>query len=54
MFLHAGIFNERGQYALQNGFHLISNMYVLYAVGVSMERLFGHARFLIIYLLGGI
>lgn len=54
MFLHAGIFNERGTYALQYSFHIISNMYVLYAVGVSMERLFGHARFLIVYLLGGV
>lgn len=54
MFLHAGIFNEVGKYALQNSFHIISNMYVLYAVGVSMERLFGHTRFLIVYLLGGL
>lgn len=54
MFLHAGIFNERGGYALQYSIHIISNMYVLYAVGMSMERLFGHTRFLIIYLLGGL
>ena len=54
MFLHAGIFNERGGYALQYSIHIVSNMYVLYAVGVSMERLFGHARFLIVYLLGGL
>ncbi len=54
MFLHAGIFNAAGKYALQNSLHIISNMYVLYAVGVSMERLFGHNRFLIVYLLGGL
>lgn len=54
MFLHAGIFNEFGGYSLGYSIHLISNMYVLYAVGVSMERLFGHSRFLIVYLLGGL
>jgi rhomboid protease GluP len=54
MFLHASIFNPFGGYALQNSLHLIFNMYILYAVGISLERLFGHARFLIIYLLGGL
>lgn len=54
MFLHASIYNEFGGYALQNSIHIISNMYVLYAVGLSLERLIGHARFLIIYLLGGL
>ena len=51
MFLHAGIFNEVGKYALQYSFHIFSNMYVLYAVGVSMERLFGNA--LLDYLFAG-
>jgi rhomboid protease GluP len=54
MFLHASIFNLFGGYAFQNSLHLIFNMYILYAVGISLERLFGHARFLIIYLLGGL
>ena len=54
MFLHASIFNPFGGYALQNSLHLIFNMYILYAVGTSLERLFGHTRFLIIYLLGGL
>jgi rhomboid protease GluP len=54
MFLHAGIFDPLGDYQLGLSIHLISNMYVLYAVGASMERLFGHARFLVIYLLGGL
>lgn len=54
MFLHAGIYYGIGnQVALGMSFHLISNMYILYAVGTSLERLFGHARFLIVYLLGG-
>lgn len=54
MFLHAGVFDENGRYVLGLSIHLFSNMYVLYAVGASMERLFGHWRFLIIYLLGGL
>ncbi|MBZ0283265.1 MAG: rhomboid family intramembrane serine protease [Anaerolineae bacterium] len=54
MFLHASIFNARGTYAFPNALHLIFNMYILYGVGMSLERLFGHARFLIIYLLGGL
>lgn len=54
MFLHASIFNVRGGYAFSNALHLIFNMYILYGVGMSLERLFGHARFLIIYLLGGL
>lgn len=54
MFLHAGIYDSSGQYVLGLSVHLISNMYILYAVGASMERLFGHTRFLIIYLLGGL
>ncbi len=54
MFLHAGIFDPLGNYELGFSSHLIFNMYALYAVGSSMERLFGHARFLIIYLMGGL
>ncbi|MBL8116467.1 MAG: rhomboid family intramembrane serine protease [Anaerolineae bacterium] len=53
MFLHAGVL-IRGQYALENSIHIFFNMYILYAVGLSLEPLFGHARFLIIYLLGGL
>ncbi len=54
MFLHAGIFDARGNYALAGAMHIFFNMYILYAVGRSLEQLFGHARFLIIYLLGGL
>lgn len=54
MFLHAGIYDPLGNYELALSSHVIFNMYALYAVGASMERLFGHARFLIIYLLGGL
>lgn len=54
MFLHAGIYSSSGGFALQNGLHILSNMYILYAVGLSLEPIFGHARFLIIYLLGGL
>ncbi|HEX2620572.1 MAG TPA: rhomboid family intramembrane serine protease [Phototrophicaceae bacterium] len=34
--------------------HVFFNMYALYAIGSSVEGLFGHARFIIIYLLGGL
>jgi membrane associated rhomboid family serine protease len=54
MFLHASVFGPGGEYALAQSAHLIFNMYVLYAVGTTLERLIGHARFLIIYLLGGL
>jgi rhomboid protease GluP len=55
MFLHAGIYADAfGTLDLVGATHIIFNMYVLYAVGQSMERLFGHARFLVIYLLGGL
>lgn len=54
MFLHASIFTSRGDYALQNTVHLIFNMYLLYVVGQQIERLFGHVRFALIYLLGGL
>ncbi len=42
MFLHAG------------AMHLFFNMYALYIIGRGVEGLFGHARFLLIYLLGGL
>lgn len=54
MFLHASVYTLFGGFALQNSLHIISNMYILYAVGNSLERLFGHTRFLIVYLLGGL
>ncbi|MEO8395816.1 MAG: rhomboid family intramembrane serine protease [Chloroflexota bacterium] len=54
MFLHMGIFNQFGAYALQYSAHLIFNMYALYAIGGQIERLFGHVRFTLIYLLGGL
>jgi rhomboid protease GluP len=54
MFLHASIFNSFGGYALQNVLHLVFNMYLLYAVGSQVERLFGHVRFALIYILGGL
>lgn len=54
MFLHASIYNPFGGFAPANSLHLIFNMYILYAVGTSLERLFGHTRFVIVYLLGGL
>ena len=54
MFLHASLFDVLGRLALPNSLHLIFNMYILYAVGTSLERLFGHTRFLVVYLLGGL
>ena len=42
MFLHIGIF------------HLICNMYSLYAIGKEVENLYGKLKFLIIYILSGI
>ncbi|HEX2907042.1 MAG TPA: rhomboid family intramembrane serine protease [Phototrophicaceae bacterium] len=54
MFLHASIYSSLGGFVPTNSLHLIFNMYILYAVGRSLEPLFGHARFLIVYLLGGL
>lgn len=34
--------------------HIIFNMYALYAIGGTVEGLFGHARFLLVYALGGL
>jgi membrane associated rhomboid family serine protease len=42
MFLHANLA------------HLALNMLSLYSIGASVERYFGHLRFILIYLLGGI
>jgi rhomboid protease GluP len=54
MFLHASIFDSSGSYAFPNALHLIFNMYILYGVGMSLERVFGHLRFSVVYLLGGL
>lgn len=54
MFLHASIYSAFGNFMFANALHLIFNMYILYAVGMTLERLFGHARFLIVYLFGGL
>ncbi len=42
MFLHGGLM------------HLAFNGYALYVIGTDIERLFGHARFLVVYFLGGL
>ena len=42
MFLHIGVI------------HLLFNMYALYILGPLVEGYFGHVRFLVIYLLGGL
>lgn len=42
MFLHA------------NPPHIFFNMYALYIIGRGIEPIFGHARFLVIYLVGGL
>ena len=34
--------------------HILFNMYALYAIGITIERFFGHVRFLLIYFLGGL
>lgn len=54
MFLHASIYDFRGVFVPANSLHLIFNMYILYAIGTQVERLFGHVRFTAIYLLGGL
>ncbi len=35
-------------------FHIVFNMYALYAIGITVERFFGHVRFLLIYFLSGL
>ena len=42
MFIHIGVF------------HLLFNLYALYALGPLVEGYFGHLRFLAIYLVGGL
>jgi rhomboid protease GluP len=42
MFLHGGVL------------HIFFNAYALYIIGSSLEPIFGHARFAVIYLLGGL
>jgi rhomboid protease GluP len=54
MFLHASIYNPFGGLALQNSIHLIFNAYILFVTGGSVERFFGHLRFKIIFVLGGL
>ena len=54
MFLHASIYGPLGNIALENSLHLIFNCYILYQVGTSVERLFGHVRFGLVYFLGGL
>jgi rhomboid protease GluP len=44
MFLHS----------LNIPFHIVFNMFALYAIGVTVERFFGTVRFLLVYFLGGI
>ena len=34
--------------------HIVFNMYSLYIIGQTVERFYGHARFLVIYFLGGL
>ena len=37
-----------------NLLHLLFNMYVLYLIGPQLERLFGHVRYLVLYLVAGL
>lgn len=53
MFLHASVFAPNGTFALQNSLHLLFNAYILFVSGGTVERMFGHARFSIIFVLGG-
>ena len=34
--------------------HLAFNMYILYVMGVTLERIFGHTRFVVLYLLAAL
>jgi rhomboid protease GluP len=54
MFLHQGVYSYLGGWELGGAAHLAFNMYFLYALGMMLERMFGHVRFAIIYLLGGL
>lgn len=54
MFLHASLLDTRGQLQAQNALHLVFNMYALWIIGAPQEKMFGHLRFGLIYLLGGL
>jgi rhomboid protease GluP len=54
MFLHMGIYNNLGGYTFANGLHLLFNSLLIYQVGTYLEPVFGHLRFGLIYLLGGL
>lgn len=54
MFLHSGIYSPSGDYIFANSLHLIFNAYFIYRIGLFIEPLFGHRRFGLIYLLGGL
>lgn len=54
MFLHASVRTVFGGWALENSLHVILNCYIIYITGTQIERLFGHVRFILVYLLGGV
>lgn len=54
MFLHSGIYGVSGAFQPQGALHLLFNMYALWVIGAAQERVFGHVRFALIYLLGGL
>lgn len=54
MFLHQGVYNYLGGWNLGGAAHMFFNMYFLYSLGIMLERMFGHLRFAIIYLFGGL
>jgi rhomboid protease GluP len=54
MFLHASIYASANSFAFERASHIVFNMFTLYYVGSTVERAYGHGRFLAIYLLGGI
>lgn len=35
-------------------FHILTNMYFLFVVGAEVEKLYGHGRYLTLYILGGL
>lgn len=54
MFLHAGVYNRMGDLDFSGLLHIVFNSYMIYVAGSLLERLFGHVRFTLIYLLGGL
>jgi len=54
MFLHSGIYDAFGNYVFANSLHLVFNAYFIYRIGYYIEPLFGHVRFALIYVLGGL